>query len=554
MSAVFERSEIEQRAADAVKNGAMQRVHFPAANIRELEVDDATKRKPIEAVINTSDIDHYESIVDPMGANFDDYNANPVVLYAHGNDPQVGDWPVGRCLKLTRTAGEIVAELEFDVEGKLHGDENKRLGAELDRMYRDGWLRGFSVGFIPTDYELRMIDEREYIVYTGWKLMEFSAVAVPGNPKALKRALAAGQLTIETPQLRDDIEAATTEQPTEPPPAPVAAGEPPTTNDDPTDASNPAPQPAPADEPTEAERQLAELRAEYEALKRQVVERQPEPEPPAVDWQGEWKLEAECRACSPAALRESAALMVGADAWLPHHRATGELSWRGLAQAMGTLLTQPLDLTSEQRESAFCHLAEHYRELGITPPEAGGKSPDEAYDLALEGRVGLVDDAGYVWLYREAIKQGEVMVPVFERVDDSAARQRGHVPPAGRLTDHRRWGKRSAAAPSGSEAVLRELADTQRRLADLMDGRAGAEFSTKNKTRITNAANDLEQLSDTLRKSADATAGAATYLRGMIESTADEEAKGVGGVESRDSGPGSDSAPDEPRTGFRRAI
>src|SRR5581483_1042101 len=85
----------------------------------------------LTAVINTDDIDRYQSIIEPSGGSFDDYRANPVLQYMHGLDYAVGSWPVGRVNEIRRNAKQIEVDLEFDMKGALHGDQNKKLGAEL---------------------------------------------------------------------------------------------------------------------------------------------------------------------------------------------------------------------------------------------------------------------------------------------------------------------------------------------------------------------------------------------------------------------------------------
>ncbi len=61
---------------------------FPDVEMREAHVE----QKPGEggnirltAVINTSEIDRYQTIIEPRGGDFENYRKNPVLLWAHGS-------------------------------------------------------------------------------------------------------------------------------------------------------------------------------------------------------------------------------------------------------------------------------------------------------------------------------------------------------------------------------------------------------------------------------------------------------------------------------------
>ncbi len=174
----------------------IRRITFPAENIREVKVMiDGVERDAIEAVINTSDVDRYETIVEPMGADLENFRKNPILLWAHGNDFAIGSWPVGTVPKLKVTKKEIIALVVFDTDGDL--------GAELDRLYRAKILRGFSIGFLPRSFlqEQPEKDGPTIIRFVDWELVELSAVAVPANPNALAKSLASGELSFRTADL-----------------------------------------------------------------------------------------------------------------------------------------------------------------------------------------------------------------------------------------------------------------------------------------------------------------------------------------------------------------
>lgn len=100
----------------------------------------------------------------------DNFMRNPVVLEAHN---QMG-LPVGKCIALYREGNQLRAKTQF---------ANTERGKLLYELYRDGFMFGFSVGFMPTEYEPK--GQRGYH-FTGCELLEYSCVTVPANPRALK--------------------------------------------------------------------------------------------------------------------------------------------------------------------------------------------------------------------------------------------------------------------------------------------------------------------------------------------------------------------------------
>ena len=118
-------------------------------------------------------------VVEPSGMDFSGYGKNPVVLYAHDltGRTQSAGLPIGRTRRLVRTAeGHVRAEFEF-----LPGD------AFADRV-RNAWRRGFlraaSMGW-------RAVESRPSgggVIVTKSELLEWSIVAVPADPDALRDA------------------------------------------------------------------------------------------------------------------------------------------------------------------------------------------------------------------------------------------------------------------------------------------------------------------------------------------------------------------------------
>lgn len=100
----------------------------------------------------------------------DNFMRNPVVLEAHNS---VGV-PVGKCIALYREGNQLRAKTQFAPTER---------GRMLYELYKDGFMSAFSVGFMATEYEPK--GQRGYH-FTACELLEYSCVAVPANPRALK--------------------------------------------------------------------------------------------------------------------------------------------------------------------------------------------------------------------------------------------------------------------------------------------------------------------------------------------------------------------------------
>ena len=117
--------------------------------------------------------------VEPAGMDFSGYGKNPVVLYAHDltGRTQSAGLPIGRTRRLIRTAeGHVRADFEF-----LPGDP---FADRVRNAWRRGFLRGASMGW-------RAIESRPSgagLVITKSELLEWSIVAVPADPDALRDA------------------------------------------------------------------------------------------------------------------------------------------------------------------------------------------------------------------------------------------------------------------------------------------------------------------------------------------------------------------------------
>ncbi len=150
--------------------------------------------RSVVARINSAAVDRFGTVVDPLGADLRSFNANPVVLWQHGFDPNRGTVPIGRgWAKVRRSEKDMLGKTFF---GK---DDFSQM---LFEMYQDGTLKGFSIRGNPdptkcgrpTPAEVRSRPELAdcECIYRAWELVEYSAVAIPGNTDALALAVSRG--------------------------------------------------------------------------------------------------------------------------------------------------------------------------------------------------------------------------------------------------------------------------------------------------------------------------------------------------------------------------
>ena len=132
-------------------------------------------RGPLLFVASNGAVDRHGDTVAPEGWRLDGYRENPVVLWAHDyRQPAIGRagavWSDGRAL---------LARLEF---------APTEFASQVERLYRQGYQRGVSVGFRPLRFEERRDPVNGAFLgirFLEQELLEISAVPVPANGDAL---------------------------------------------------------------------------------------------------------------------------------------------------------------------------------------------------------------------------------------------------------------------------------------------------------------------------------------------------------------------------------
>lgn len=139
-------------------------------------------------------VDRDEEVMLPMGMHAENYQNNPVLLFAH-------DY---RGMAVGKTTGLAVNEENVDFEFLFAKTEEAQ---KLEHLYSEGFMRGFSVTFNPLkrlyindetpekftvevngknlDIDLKKYDRRPRLMTLEWELLEISCVSVPANQNAL---------------------------------------------------------------------------------------------------------------------------------------------------------------------------------------------------------------------------------------------------------------------------------------------------------------------------------------------------------------------------------
>ena len=167
-------------------------------------IQDGEERTVVQ-VISTRDIDRDQEILDPKGCITSEYEANPVVMWAHDYSLP----PVAKCVEIKATEDKIVAKAVYS---------ETDFANDIFTLKREGILSAASVGFMPIEYVIQgapgwaeAIDKLGkrwgmgpkdfkdvFAIHTKWLLLEYSDVPIPSNPQALQVAAKSLSLSLET--------------------------------------------------------------------------------------------------------------------------------------------------------------------------------------------------------------------------------------------------------------------------------------------------------------------------------------------------------------------
>ena len=130
-------------------------------------------------VISSEEVDRHGDVVSAAGWQLAAYRQNPVFLWAHDYTRPV----IGRAAAVWPEPGLLLARMEFAPTD---------FAAEVAALYRNGYQQGVSVGFKPLHYAERRQESTGAFLgirFLEQELLEVSAVPVPANRQALRRAM-----------------------------------------------------------------------------------------------------------------------------------------------------------------------------------------------------------------------------------------------------------------------------------------------------------------------------------------------------------------------------
>ncbi len=130
-------------------------------------------------ILSTDEVDRHGDVISADGWDLESYRSNPVFLWAHDYTRPV----IGRALQTWTDGRRLMAQVEF---------APTPFAQEVAMLYAAGYQRGVSVGFKPLSYEERRHEKTGAVIgirFLEQELLEASAVPVPANRNALRRAL-----------------------------------------------------------------------------------------------------------------------------------------------------------------------------------------------------------------------------------------------------------------------------------------------------------------------------------------------------------------------------
>lgn len=152
------------------------------------ENPEGNPESPAMAFVNSTDeVDRHGDVIATDGWQLDSYKKNPVFLWAHDYARPV----IGKASEIWKEPHLLMARIQF---------APTEFAQEVATLYQSGYQRGVSVGFKPLRYEERRHEKTGAFLglrFLEQELLETSAVPVPANRNALRRAMARATLSKE---------------------------------------------------------------------------------------------------------------------------------------------------------------------------------------------------------------------------------------------------------------------------------------------------------------------------------------------------------------------
>lgn len=154
----------------------------------------------IDHLISTPRIDYVRDVMDPFGCNDLALRKNKGVFHNHAWDGP-NDLPIGKNLWVTKTREGVLASTKYAVQ-------EYAFAGDVFRLTKGGFMNSYSIGFFLKKWDLITLDDLAKLLngkfeipnagdfapdtqvwYNAeWNMYEYSAVCVPMNQDAVKKA------------------------------------------------------------------------------------------------------------------------------------------------------------------------------------------------------------------------------------------------------------------------------------------------------------------------------------------------------------------------------
>lgn len=157
-------------------------------NFKIKDIDE--ENRTFTAIASDDSTDRHGESIKQDGWDLENFVKNPVVPWGH----DYYNPPVAKATEVGLVDGKLMFKPQFASIEELSEDPSNpsdwaKFVDTIFRMYKGGYLRAFSVGFIPKEMEGDTFIKQE--------LLEVSAVTVPSNPNALALAVKEGVISDE---------------------------------------------------------------------------------------------------------------------------------------------------------------------------------------------------------------------------------------------------------------------------------------------------------------------------------------------------------------------
>src|SRR3972149_4360173 len=125
----------------------MKDLLYKSFNTEIKEIDE--QDRSFWAIASTGDVDRHGDIIDPNGWILNNYKKNPIILWAHNHS----DLPVAKAEKIKVEDNKLVFKAKFATY------EEYPFADTIFKLFKGGFLKSFSVGFISKESQPRDVEK-----------------------------------------------------------------------------------------------------------------------------------------------------------------------------------------------------------------------------------------------------------------------------------------------------------------------------------------------------------------------------------------------------------